>query len=146
MIYFDTAYLLKCYIKEVGWEEVRSLAHQREMVASSAYGKMELHAALHRKLREGEVTGGQLTTIFGQLELDESQRLWTWLSLTEFIMASVVDSFRTLPDRVFVRTADAVHLVTAKTNGFSDIYSNDTHLLAAAPHFGLEGKNIIDSV
>jgi predicted nucleic acid-binding protein len=146
MIYFDTAYLLKCYIKEVGWEEVRALAQQREMVACSAYGKMELHAALHRKLREGEVTGRQLTTIFGQLELDESQRLWTWLSLTEFIMVSVVDSFRTLPDRVFVRTADAVHLVTAKTNGFSDIYSNDTHLLAAAPHFGLEGKNIIDPV
>jgi predicted nucleic acid-binding protein len=146
MIYFDTAYLLKCYIKEVGWEEVRALARQREMVACSAYGKMELHAALHRKLREGEVTGRQLTTIFGQLELDESQRLWTWLSLTEFIMVSVVDSFRTLPDRVFVRTADAVHLVTAKTNGFSDIYSNDTHLLAAAPHFGLEGKNIIDPV
>jgi predicted nucleic acid-binding protein len=146
MIYFDTAYLLKCYIKEVGWEEVRALARQREMVACSAYGKMELHAALHRKLREGEVTGRQLTTIFGQLELDESQRLWTWLSLTEFIMASVVDSFRTLPDRVFVRTADAVHLVTAKTNGFSDIYSNDTHLLAAAPHFGLEGKNTIDPV
>ena len=146
MIYFDTAYLLKCYIKEVGWEEVRALARQREMVACSAYGKMELHAALHRKLWEGEVTGRQLTTIFGQLELDESQRLWTWLSLTEFIMASVVDSFRTLPDRVFVRTADAVHLVTAKTNGFNDIYSNDTHLLAAAPHFGLEGKNTIDPV
>jgi predicted nucleic acid-binding protein len=146
MIYFDTAYLLKCYIKEVGWEEVRALARQREMVACSAYGKMELYAALHRKLREGEVTGRQLTTIFGQLELDESQRLWTWLSLTEFIMVSVVDSFRTLPDRVFVRTADAVHSVTAKTNGFSDIYSNDTHLLAAAPHFGLEGKNIIDPV
>jgi len=143
MIYFDTAYLLKCYIKEVGWEEVRALARQCEMVACSAYGKMELHAALHRKLREGEVTGRQLTTILGQLELDESQRLWTWLSLTEFIMASVVDSFRTLPDRIFVRTADAVHLVTAKTNGFSDIYSNDTHLLAAAPHFGLEGKNIM---
>ena len=146
MIYFDTAYLLKCYIKEVGWEEVRALARQREMVACSAYGKMELHAGLHRKLREGEVTGIQLTTIFGQLELDESQRLWTWLSLTEFIMASVVDSFRTLPDRVFVRAVDAVHLVTAKTNGFSDIYSNDTHLLSAAPHFGLEGKNIIDPV
>ena len=87
-----------------------------------------------------------MTTIFGQLELDESQHLWTWLTLSEFIMSSVVDSFRTRPDRVFVRTADAVHLVTAKTNGFSDIYSQDTHLLAAAPEFGLEGKNIIDPV
>ncbi len=146
MIYFDTAYLLKCYIKEVGWQEIRALARQNEMVACSAYGKMELYAALHRKLREGELSGRQLTTIFSQLELDASQRLWTWLSLTDSIMASVVDSFRMLPDRLFVRTADAVHLVTAKSNGFSDIYSNDTHLLAAAPHFGLKGKNIIDPV
>jgi len=41
MIDFDTAFLLKCYIKEVEWEEVRALARQREMVACSAYGKME---------------------------------------------------------------------------------------------------------
>jgi predicted nucleic acid-binding protein len=144
MIYFDTAYLLKCYIKEAGWEEVRALARKNESVACSAYGKMELYAALHRKLREGEVTGSQLEIIFRQIELDDSQHLWNWLSLTESIMASVVGSFRMLPKSIFVRTADAVHLVTAKTSGFSDIYSNDTHLLSAAPHFGLEGKNIID--
>lgn len=143
MIYFDTAYLLKCYIKETGWEKVRALARQAESVACSVYGRMELHAALHRKLGEGEVTGNQLTVIFRQIELDDSQRLWNWLSLTESIIVSVVDSIRMLPQSVFLRTADAVHLVTAKTTGFSDIYSNDTHLLAAAPHFGLEGKNII---
>ena len=146
MIYFDTAYLLKCYIKEMGWEEVHALARKYELVACSVYGKMELHAALHRKLREGEITGRQLTTIFRQIELDDSQRLWNWLSLTESIIATVVDSFRTLPESVFVRTADAVHLVTAKITGFSEIYSNNTHLLAAAPHFGLEGTNIIDPV
>ena len=146
MIYFDTAYLLKCYIKEAGWEEVRALARKDELIACSAYGKTELYAALHRKLREGEVTGKQLTTIFRQIDLDDSQHLWNWLSLTESIMSSVVGSFRMLPESVFVRTADAVHLVTAKTNGFSYIYSNDTHLLAAAPHFGLEGRNIIRPV
>jgi len=144
MIYFDTAYLLKCYVKETGWERVRALARQAESVACSAYGRMELHAALHRKLREGEVTGAQLEVIFRQMELDDSQRLWDWLPLTEFIIASVVDSLRMLPQSVFLRTADAVHLVTAKTSGFRDIYSNDIHLLAAAPRFGLAGKNVID--
>jgi predicted nucleic acid-binding protein len=146
MIYFDTAYLLKCYMKETGWEKVRALARQAESVACSVYGRMELQAALHRKLREGEVTGNQLSVIFRQIELDDSQRLWNWLPLTESIVVSVVDSFRKLPRSVFLRTADAVHLVTAKTTGFSDIYSNDTYLLAAAAHFGLEGKNIIDLV
>jgi predicted nucleic acid-binding protein len=146
MIYFDTAYLLKCYIKETGWENIRALASQAGSVACSVYGRMELHAALHRKLRESEVTGNQLTVVFRQIDLDDSQRLWNWLSLTESIIASVGESFRILPPSLFLRTADAVHLVTAKSTGFSDIYSNDIHLLTAAPHFGLEGKNIIDTV
>ena len=146
MIYFDTAYLLKCYIKETGWEKVRALAREAESVACSVYGRMGIYAALHRKLREGEVSGDQLTVIFRQIELDDSQHLWNWLSLTESIIVAVADSFRTLQQSFLLRTADAVHLVTAKTTGSSDICSNDTHLLAAAPHFGLEGKNIIDPV
>ena len=146
MIYFDTAYLLKCYVKEVGWQEVRALARQHDRVACSAYGRLELHVALHRKLRERDLTKAQLTTVFDQLELDEVQRLWSWLPLTESIMASVMSLFRTLPEHVFVRTADAVHLVTAMSHGFREAYSNDIHLLAAAPHFSLHGRNVIDPV
>lgn len=144
MIYFDTAYLLKCYVKEVGWQEVRALARQHDRVACSAYGRLELHAALHRKLRERELTRAQLATVFDQLELDDAQRLWNWLPLTEAIMASVTSLFRALPGTVFVRTADAIHLVTAMSHGFREVYSNDIHLLAAAPHFSLRGKNVID--
>lgn len=143
MIYFDTAYLLKCYVKEPGWAEVRELAQRHEGVACSSYGKLEIHAALHRKLREREITKIQLETIFRQFDLDESQRLWNWLSLTESVLASVLSELRNLPGHLFVRTADALHLVTAKDNHFREIYSNDTHLLAAARYFGIEGKNVI---
>jgi predicted nucleic acid-binding protein len=38
-----------------------------------------------------------------------------------------------------VRSLDALHLVTARAEGFERIYSNDRHLLAAAGSFGLEG-------
>jgi len=64
MIYFDTTYLLKCYIKEPGWGEVRDLARKHERVACSIYGKLELHAALHRKLGEGDIAKEQMETIF----------------------------------------------------------------------------------
>ena len=30
MTYFDTAYILKCYVKEDGWQDVRVLAQGRE--------------------------------------------------------------------------------------------------------------------
>ena len=83
-------------------------------------------------------------TVLDQFELDEEQRLWNWLPLTEFILASVVSSFRMLPEDVFLRTADAVHLVTAKSHAFREVYSNDTRLLGAAAHFGLRARNILD--
>jgi len=50
-----------------------------------------------------------------------------------------VDGCRS-PD-LFLRTADAVHLATAQQIGESDVWTNDRHMLAAAPYFGLRGRS-----
>ena len=145
MIYFDTAYLLKCYVKEHGWEKVRDLACGHDRIACSIYGRLELHAALHRKLRDGELTGLQLDIVRRQLSVDESVRLWRWIPLSATTMNAVADTFSELSRHVFLRTGDAVHLVSAREFGCAAVYSSDRHLLAAAPHVGMTGRDVIGS-
>lgn len=55
MKYFDTSYLARCYVEDIGWEAVRALAEQGP-VACCSLGRVETAAALHRKLREGSLT------------------------------------------------------------------------------------------
>ena len=144
MIYFDTAYILKCYLKEPGWEPVRSLARGGERIACSAYGRLELHAALHRQFREGRLTERHRSVVLRQLSVDESVRLWQWLPLTTAVMIAVADTFGNLPRDVFLRTGDAVHLLSAREHGLREIYTNDRRLLAAAPYVGMTGLDVIE--
>ena len=143
MTYFDTAYILKCYVKENGWQDVRALAQSRERIACSVYGRLELHAALHRKMRENDLTERQLDVVLRQFGVDDRAGIWTWLPLTTAIMTAVTTTFATLSRHVFLRTGDAVHLLTARQNGLDEVFSNDERLLAAAPEIGIVGRNVI---
>ena len=143
MTYFDTAYIVKCYVKEDGWQQVRELARDQERIASSVYGRLELHAALHRKMRENALAGDQLKVVLEQFRADEEERLWTWLPLTAAIMTEVAATFTSLSGDVFLRTGDAIHLLTASHNGLPEVFSNDQRLLNAAPAVGLQGRDVI---
>ena len=65
MIYFDTAYIAKCYLNEHGSAEVRNLANEAERVACCAFGRIEFAATVHRNLREGIITPVQNRVILG---------------------------------------------------------------------------------
>jgi predicted nucleic acid-binding protein len=41
-----------------------------------------------------------------------------------------------------MRSADALHLVSAREHGMAAIYSNDARVLEAAPAFGIRGMSV----
>ena len=143
MIYFDTSYLLKCYLAEPGHEAVRQLAQDAGPLACVSYGFIECRAGVHRHLREGKLTAAEAALVYQVMQRDDDVGLVTWFPMSAQLLDRVKQEFEKLPETVFLRTADALHLICAREQGFAEIHSNDRHMLAAAAHFGLVGKNVI---
>jgi hypothetical protein len=143
MIYCDTAYLLKYYLDEPGSDAVRQLIDRQTAVSSLSLARLELQAAFHRKLREGLIDAKTHRALVGQLADDQRDGLWSWLAVDDDLLDQAARRFASLPANVFLRASDALHLACAREHGFLELYSNDTHLLAAAKHFGIKGRNVI---
>jgi predicted nucleic acid-binding protein len=145
MIYFDSAYVAKFYLNELGQAAIRSCAISAGEVAICALALAEVNAVFHRKLREGFLTPGEAAILYTEFDRDVRQGLWNLLPLTTGLLEQVASAYRTLPATVFVRSADALHLICARENGFAEIHTNDRHVLTAAPHFGLKGVDVTSS-
>lgn len=143
MIYCDTAYIAKCYLNEQGSDEVRALVRDAGRAACCGFGRLELAATIHRNLREGKITPSQSRIIFAQIDLDESHHIWTWLPLSPDLLGQATSRFRSMKPTTYLRAADALHLTCASGNGFSEIFSNDRHLLKAAAAFKIKGRDVI---
>ncbi len=137
MIYFDSAYILKCYLNEPGSGPVRELAMTTPGLASSLLGRMEVWSGIHRHRREGRLTKRQAAKVLDLIQEDERNGVWTWLPISQDIIARVCEYFAGADRNTFVRTGDAIHLATASLHQFPAIYSNDARLVAAAAAFGL---------
>lgn len=137
--YFDSALIAKFYVNEPGRDAVRALAASAGLVVSSGIAVAEVSAAFHRKLREGAVDKATHTALQGQFEHDVDDGLWTFVGVTEALFQQVQRLFRRLDQRIFLRSIDALHLVTARAEHLDRIYSNDRHLLSACPKVGLKG-------
>lgn len=137
--YFDSALVAKFYLNEPGRDAVRHLAARAGVVVTSGIAVAEVSAAFHRKFREGAVTPGAFRALQGQFEHDIEAGLWTCIGPTEALLAEARDLFAGLARSVYLRSLDALHLVTAKSERFQRVYTNDQHLLRACGHVGLEG-------
>ena len=142
MIYFDSTYVARLYLEDPGWQPVRELATHAP-ITCNILGRAEVVAAIHRKFREGLFTLDQYRQVLEQFALDCDAGAFVWLPLSDALTARIAAVYESLPKTVFLRAGDAIHLASAADHALMEIYSNDQRLLAAAPHFGLKGINII---
>lgn len=138
-VYFDSALVAKFYVNETGRDAVRALACEMGRVVTSGVAVAEVSAAFHRKLRDGAVEHDVFEALMGQFEQDLENGLWCLAGPTEDHFRQVHAFFATMNSAVFLRSLDALHLVTASSEGFARLYSNDRHLLDACLHANLEG-------
>lgn len=135
--------MAKCYLREPGSEVVRDQAKTAGSIACCEIGQVELAAVFHRHFREGRLSGRQYGVVVRQFEADLDQGLWIWLPSGPALQAAALRRYKNLPAKFFLRAADALHLACAEANGFSEIFTNDRHMLAAAAAFGIRGRNLL---
>jgi predicted nucleic acid-binding protein len=140
--YFDASYIAKFYLDEPESDAVRRLAESLGKVHCAMIGQVEVAAVFHRKFREGAFDARAFREVTAQFDDDCGQGLWTWLPLTAALVGGAAAAFARLPRPVFLRAADALHLVCAREHGLREIYTNDRHMSAAARHFRLKPMTV----
>ena len=144
MIYFDTNYILKCYLIEKGSSEAREVFEANAgNIFCSRLGRVEWHATIRRKLHTGDLSLEEVEEIHSQMDEDEAAGLWSWLPFDESLLNGLCNWLRTTPFSGGLKTLDAVHLESARIAGMTDFYSNDRQLKSAAPVFGLVPNDVI---
>lgn len=111
-------------------------------IYSSVWALAEFHGVLHGRVREGAMSSleaGELAARFGA---HARAGLWNFIPVSEALLRRTGMLMISCPREVFLRTADAVHLATAQELGEQEIWTNDRHVLAAAPYFGLTGSSV----
>jgi predicted nucleic acid-binding protein len=113
-----------------------------EAVCSSAVCIAEVACALRRSVRERIITRGYADYARQAFPGDSSRGIVQLISLSEDILRAMETVTARLPSTSFLRAGDAIHLASAQDEGFTEIWSNDRHILKAAPHFGLAGRSV----
>ncbi|MBN1670546.1 MAG: type II toxin-antitoxin system VapC family toxin [Kiritimatiellae bacterium] len=134
---------MKCYLREPGSEEILAWLAGQTGLSCCLLGRLEFFAAVKGHVREKRLARRDAERTFRRLESDEAVGLWNWIPISGALVRDACQKMRRLPDSVYLRSADALHLVCAAANGFATIYSHDRHLLAAAPCFDIDGTDLL---
>lgn len=140
MIFCDTSAIAKLYVPEKDSPVVRAKLELEDQVFISELARVELMGVFHRQLREKKWTPAQFQTAIRQFGNDDVSGFWSWLALDTATIEAAAKTYTTLPDSVFLRSADCLHLVTALHHGFTEIFTYDRHQTLAAAAVGLMAR------
>lgn len=143
MIYFDAAYVAKCYLNEPGADRVREVAYAADGLASCELARLELASILKRHVRERHVSRQEMRAILKDFEEDEQNRVWQWFGVTSELLERARKAVLEIPGTAFLRAGDTLHLACAEEHGFQEVYTDDRHMLKAARHFHPTGVNVL---
>jgi predicted nucleic acid-binding protein len=142
MIFCDTSAIAKLYVVEKESPAIRARIEAEDEVLVSELARVELMGVFHRQLREKKWTREKFLTAVRQFANDDIGGFWTWAPLDTTVIEAAARTYTTLPDTVFLRSADCLHLVTARHHNFSEIHTYDTHQKTAAIALGLNPVSV----
>jgi len=140
-MFLDASYVAKYYVNEPDSPGVRRLIRGADSLVASAWSVVEVASAIRRHLREGRLNAKQFQATLRAFHDDIDAGIWTLIPLNEELIRRASSLMEALPGEVFLRAGDAIQLASSVAAGEHEIWSNDRHLLAAAPHCGLAGRS-----
>jgi predicted nucleic acid-binding protein len=141
-VYFDTSYIAKFYFNEPESPRVRALVKTADNIHSSLWALAEFHGVIHRRLREGSLSAKDARELSSRFYEHVQDGLWKLIPVHDALLRRTCALIVSAPSDLFMRTADAVHLQTAREAGERDVWTNDRHMLASAAYFGLTGRSV----
>ena len=141
-VYFDSAYIAKCYLNETGGIQVRELARTASGLYSSSICLAEMACVFHRQIRERSLDATAAGRVRGAFLDDIKNRVWALIPVSDRLLHRVALLVRRLPASCYIRAGDAIHLATAMESGFEEIWTNDRQLMRAASYAGLKGRSV----
>lgn len=142
MYYFDSAYVAKCYLNDPDSGQVREVVRGPVELVSSSICIAEVSYAIHRRIREKALTSRQGRTLCDLFRGHVEEGVWTLVPLSDRLLWDVAETLKATAAGVFIRAGDAIHLVSARARGFTEVWTNDRHMLLAAAHFGMRGRSV----
>ncbi len=134
----DTSAAAKLYVSERESPAMRRLLSGENEACLSELARPELMSVFHRLRRDGIWTRADFLAAVRQFSQDDVGNFWTWLPLDKTIVDAAAQAYLTLPETIFLRSSDCLHLVTALHYNFAEIHTYDHHQTKAASALGLK--------